>query len=195
MESTISPTIRKETEDIITSPILQHQSELEEEFKNPPSKPDSPLPSLPVVTGNDSPFFTPSNPCVVKHRQLSVSRVPPLTPANRYPSMSLLTSTPACNNCLLTPSPMVGSTEDMSPITLSTQRMSKAMQVTFLYYFTNCCNYRSRLLSFSTAISTLTRSLGHQHSILNIITLLKYKYVNDMVSNSWSADCINMVLG
>lgn len=82
-----------------------------------------------------SPPFTPSNsPGIGKHpQQQSVSRPPPLTPANRYSTFSLLTSTPACTNCLFTPSPMVGSTEDMSPITLSTQRMSRAMQVTTVF--------------------------------------------------------------
>lgn len=75
-------------------------------------------------------FFTPPNPGIVKHRHFPVSKLPhfsPLTPGNRI--SSLLTSTPACNNCLHSPTPMLTSTDDMSPITRSTQRMPKAMQV------------------------------------------------------------------
>lgn len=72
----------------------------------------------------------PNDFCFTNHHYIPVSKAyycsPLTTSCNRL--TSLLTSTPACKSCL-TPSPMLVSTDDMSPITRSTQRMTKAMQV------------------------------------------------------------------
>lgn len=79
---------------------------------------------------NKSTFFTPPTPVSLKHRHWSISRANCSTPNNKqWTNSMLLTSTPAGNNCLLSTSPMVASADDMSPITRSTQRMTKAMQV------------------------------------------------------------------
>lgn len=123
--------------------IIEDTKSLETQVSEPEEKPEnsgpklaSPVIPVPIAFGKEnSPFCTPSNPYIVKHRQMSVSKAP-LTPANRY--SSLLTSTPACNNCLLTPSPMLASADDMSPITMSTQRMPKAMQVNADLNWTLC---------------------------------------------------------
>lgn len=123
--------------------IIEDTKPLETQVSKPEEKPDNSSPKLaspvipvPTAVGKEnSPFCTPSNPYIMKHRQMSVSKAP-LTPANRY--STLLTSTPACNNCLLTPSPMLASADDMSPITMSTQRMPKAMQVNADLNWTLC---------------------------------------------------------
>ncbi|XP_046688254.1 rho GTPase-activating protein 19 isoform X1 [Homalodisca vitripennis] len=122
--------------DCLESPLEKNtvgEMKLPERLVESEDRPENLLPKLasplPSLGKENSPFFTPTTPCLGRHRQLSVSK-PPLTPANRY--TSLLTSTPACGNCLLTPSPMLTSADDMSPITLSTQQMSKAMQETMM---------------------------------------------------------------
>ncbi|XP_054257326.1 rho GTPase-activating protein 19-like isoform X1 [Macrosteles quadrilineatus] len=117
-EQSSSPLNERIVEDIdVSKPKVELEDKPDVSILNSP---------VPIPEKENSPFFTPCNPSLMKHRKLSVSKAP-LTPpmTNRY--SALLTSTPACNNCLLSPSP-----NDMSPITLSTQRMSKAMQETMM---------------------------------------------------------------
>uniref|UniRef100_A0A1B6C0X5 Rho-GAP domain-containing protein n=1 Tax=Clastoptera arizonana TaxID=38151 RepID=A0A1B6C0X5_9HEMI len=80
-------------------------------------------------TGDISLFFTPPNPGNAMHRHHPVSKIrfSPLSSTNKL--NCLLTSTPSCNNCLHSTTPMLTTVDDMSPITMSTQRMSRAMQV------------------------------------------------------------------
>ncbi|XP_022204514.2 rho GTPase-activating protein 19 [Nilaparvata lugens] len=94
------------------------------------------------MDSNKVTFYTPATtPATLRHKYWSVSRPSVSTPTkpNLANSTCLLTSTPAgaavCNtNCLLTPSPMIlsASADEMSPITRSTRRMTRAMQETMM---------------------------------------------------------------
>lgn len=96
-----------------------------------------------ILDSNKVTFYTPATtPATLRHKYWSVARTSASTPtANTKPSLAnpnsscLLTSTPAGPaNCLLTPSPMIlsASADEMSPITRSTRRMTRAMQETMM---------------------------------------------------------------